>query len=156
MTDGFHRATVSIRGVIVMPESGLLILRRAADGEWELPGGRLEPDEAVIEGLRREITEETGLNVDVKGPVHTAAWLNDRDEGRFAAHYHCTTEHDAVELSDEHTAFRWVTPADATGYLDPDGATAVERACQQLRFDVPLARVDTRTRQSGTPTHRND
>lgn len=156
MTAPFHRATVSIRGVIAMPEAGLLVLKRATDGKWEIPGGRLEENEAVIDGLQREIDEETGLSVEVQGPVHTTAWRNERDEGRFAAHYHCTTAHDDVTLSGEHVDAEWVTPADATRRLKSAQATAVRRACQHLGFDIPVPRTDARSTQSHTVAHPDD
>ncbi|GAC1356998.1 MAG: 8-oxo-dGTP diphosphatase MutT [Herpetosiphon sp.] len=38
-----------------------LISRRTDNGYWNLPGGGVEPDETVAEGLLREIMEETGL-----------------------------------------------------------------------------------------------
>ena len=45
----------------------MLLGRRAHDpgaGLWDLPGGFLEEGEAPLEGLRREVLEETGLEVE--------------------------------------------------------------------------------------------
>lgn len=45
----------------------LLVARRAHDpgrGKWDLPGGFLEEGEEPLDGLRRELLEETGLDVE--------------------------------------------------------------------------------------------
>jgi 8-oxo-dGTP diphosphatase len=45
----------------------VLLARRAIDperGKWDLPGGFLESGEHPLDGLRRELHEETGLDVD--------------------------------------------------------------------------------------------
>jgi mutator protein MutT len=34
-------------------------------GYWEFPGGKLEPDEAVVDCIRREIREEIGIEIEV-------------------------------------------------------------------------------------------
>lgn len=42
----------------------LLLIKRKKDpykGKWALPGGFLEKDEALVDGARRELEEETGL-----------------------------------------------------------------------------------------------
>ena len=51
--------------VIEGPEGLLLVANRRRDGriDWSTPGGVIDPGESLIEGLTREVTEETGLVV---------------------------------------------------------------------------------------------
>ncbi len=42
----------------------MLLIRTAIAG-WELPGGRVEPGEDLVEAARREALEESGCSVDV-------------------------------------------------------------------------------------------
>jgi mutator protein MutT len=57
-------------GAVVREESGrILVVRRArppSRGLWSIPGGRVEPGETLAEAARREVREETGLDVDVQ------------------------------------------------------------------------------------------
>jgi 8-oxo-dGTP diphosphatase len=39
-------------------------VRRLDTGDWELPGGRVDPGESAIEALVREVAEESGIVVD--------------------------------------------------------------------------------------------
>lgn len=53
---------------IVFREDAVLLIRRGKEpsrGEWSLPGGAVEVGETPEEALRREIREETGLEVEV-------------------------------------------------------------------------------------------
>lgn len=43
----------------------ILVSRRTDSGWFNLPGGGVNPDESVTEGLIREIREETGLEVEL-------------------------------------------------------------------------------------------
>ena len=62
---------VSVKGVVLV--GGEVVLLRNGRGEWELPGGRLEPRESPEECAAREIREE--LNIAVKvGPL-LDAWV---------------------------------------------------------------------------------
>ena len=48
-------------------EGGVLLARRAHDphqGKWDVPGGFLEEGEPPLDGLRRELLEETGLEIE--------------------------------------------------------------------------------------------
>jgi ADP-ribose pyrophosphatase YjhB (NUDIX family) len=55
-------------GALCTDERGrLLLTRRAIEpflGRWDIPGGFLEEGEHPIDGLRRELKEETGLDVE--------------------------------------------------------------------------------------------
>ncbi|MBI5965758.1 MAG: NUDIX domain-containing protein [Chloroflexi bacterium] len=44
----------------------VLLTRRADNGRWCLPGGRMEAGESAAEACEREVLEETGLTVRVK------------------------------------------------------------------------------------------
>jgi 8-oxo-dGTP diphosphatase len=60
-------------GAVVIDDSALgdrriLLVRRAQppmQGRWSLPGGKLEFGERIEDGLRREVREESGLEVEV-------------------------------------------------------------------------------------------
>ena len=59
----YHNASASTVAVILNDHGELLVTRRAfepAKGTLDLPGGFVDPDEAIEEGCLREIQEETG------------------------------------------------------------------------------------------------
>ena len=50
--------------IIVEDEQGrILMQQRQDDGTWSYPGGRIEIDETVEDGARREVLEECGLRI---------------------------------------------------------------------------------------------
>ena len=60
-------------GAVVHDAAGrLLLIRRGHDpgrGLWSLPGGRVEDGESLANAVRREVREETGLDVRAGAPV---------------------------------------------------------------------------------------
>ncbi|SFK99311.1 ADP-ribose pyrophosphatase YjhB, NUDIX family [Halogranum rubrum] len=130
MTDEPLNATVSQRAVLFGYDDRILVVRRASDGGWELPGGRLDADESTVEGLRREVREETGLDVAIRRPIYTTSWRNDRGNGRYGVYYYCLAEGDGVTLSDEHTDYDWLTPSAAAERLSETQGSAVTRATE--------------------------
>ena len=65
------RFPVSVKGVLL--RDGRVVLVRNSRGEWELPGGKLEPGETLEGCVARELLEELGVAVRV-GPV-VDTWL---------------------------------------------------------------------------------
>ncbi|MCS7010878.1 MAG: NUDIX domain-containing protein, partial [Anaerolineales bacterium] len=53
---------------ILLDETGtrVLLTCRRDNGQWCLPGGRVDPGETVAAAIEREVLEETGLRVRVK------------------------------------------------------------------------------------------
>jgi ADP-ribose pyrophosphatase YjhB (NUDIX family) len=66
LPDGFVPEVfeVASRALIVHEDKVLLVYHHTTDA-WLTPGGRLRPGEAMVEGLGRELEEETGLEVEV-------------------------------------------------------------------------------------------
>src|SRR4029077_14964252 len=61
---GYARAmttAISIKGVLI--EDGRIVLLENERGEWELPGGRVEPGEDAAACLVREFAEELGAAI---------------------------------------------------------------------------------------------
>jgi 8-oxo-dGTP diphosphatase len=56
----------SVHGVILDDQGAILLHKREDHPLWALPGGKLEPGESLIFCLKREIREETGLEVSAK------------------------------------------------------------------------------------------
>ena len=62
---------VAVRGfrvavnAVIEREGRVLLARRRDSGWWNLPGGGVEPGESVAEGLRREMLEEIGVEVEI-------------------------------------------------------------------------------------------
>jgi 8-oxo-dGTP diphosphatase len=55
-------------GAVAVRDNSLLMVKRAqepARGLWSIPGGRLQRGEYLADAVRREVKEETGLDVDV-------------------------------------------------------------------------------------------
>lgn len=62
-----ERPVVGVGGVVIDNGRAVLIRRGSEPlkGQWSIPGGTLELGETIAEGVRRELAEETGLEVEV-------------------------------------------------------------------------------------------
>ncbi len=63
-------------GAVIEDEAGRILLVRHIperggfwQGKWICPGGELEPGETIEEGIRREVREETQLEIDLVTPL---------------------------------------------------------------------------------------
>lgn len=82
---------VSVKGIVF--EGGKVWLRRNERDEWELPGGKLEEGEQPEDAVVREMQEELGFNVEVKGIVqahlYTIEESQDEANGVLVVSYLC-------------------------------------------------------------------
>jgi 8-oxo-dGTP diphosphatase len=103
------RHSVSVSGVISDDHGRVLLIRRHDNQHWEPPGGVLELDETIYDGLRREIHEETGL--DIEPDALTGVYKN-MPRGIIALVFRCKITGGHLTPNDEVTAFRWASEAD--------------------------------------------
>jgi len=60
--------------IVVLKDRCVLLVRRALPpyaGLWSLPGGKTEANETARDTVRRELKEETGIEVEIEGVVDT-------------------------------------------------------------------------------------
>ncbi len=109
---------ISVKAVII--EEGRVLLLANDRGEWELPGGRLDPGESESAALLREIDEELGVQARL-GP-RLADELFEVIPGRHVriVSYGCAIQAGVrLKLSDEHRDLLWAS-VDADGGLGGD------------------------------------
>ncbi len=84
-----ERPLVGVGGVVIEGERTLLIKRGSAplQGQWSIPGGMLELGESIEEGVRRELAEETGLEVSVGALIEVFERIIPGDDGRTRYHF---------------------------------------------------------------------
>lgn len=77
-------------GVVVLSGDQVLLVRRAKrprQGEWSLPGGAQKIGETVFEAGRREVLEETGVTVEVRGLLDVVDSIQPDDMERIRYHF---------------------------------------------------------------------
>ena len=73
----------------------LLLVRRIDDGNWELPGGRIEVGESAGDTVVREVAEESGISIGLTGlagvysdPTHVLVDPDDTIHQQLALCFH--------------------------------------------------------------------
>jgi 8-oxo-dGTP diphosphatase len=105
-------------GAVIVEDGRILLVKRSRGpypGSWAVPAGRQRRGETMDEAVRREVLEETGLQVEVGDPV----WVGDI----IGDGYHYTVVDFAVFVvggdlaaGDDAAEVRWV-PLDEVRYL---------------------------------------
>ena len=127
MTDKDTRHSVSVAGVVIDKDGRALIIQRRDNAHWEPPGGVLERDETVTDGLLREIKEETGLTVE---PVALTGVYKNMSRGIIALVFRCRAIGGKLAENPEVTGFRWAWEADVCSLMSEAYAARVLDAFQ--------------------------
>lgn len=135
--------SVSVAGVVVREDGRVLAIRRADNGTWEPPGGVLERDETVEDGVRREVYEETGVKVRVDRL--TGVYKN-MALGVVALVFRCTPESGHEHPTDEATAVEWLAPDQVTATM---GEVYAVRITDALTGGAPQVRAHDGHRLTG-------
>ena len=113
----FSPTRTVVRALVSGEGERVLLVRRVAGDRlgrhWELPGGRLGPDETVAEALQRELAEETGLTL-TGAPALVGSAERVTPSGRTITEYaFAISSRGELKLSPEHDAARWVRRGEA-------------------------------------------
>lgn len=115
------RPIIDVAVGVILRADGTVLLGDRPEGKpwagwWELPGGKREPNETVLEALSRELQEELGLT-----PTEATPWVT------YVHHYPTTTVRlhfcrvtrwNGQPQSLESQQLKWVTPSEALALPD--------------------------------------
>ena len=117
---------VAMKGLIVDEQGRILILRESNTyvegtqiGRYHVPGGRVNPGENFEVALKREIMEETGLQVDVLYPIYVGEWrpvIKGVPNQIIATFNVCRAKSTNGKLSEEHDDYQWIDPIDSNNF----------------------------------------
>jgi 8-oxo-dGTP pyrophosphatase MutT (NUDIX family) len=115
--------------ILIDDDERFMIVKRSPDAqkypnEWDFPGGHIHEDEDEIVGLKREVKEETTL--DIASPVQV------HQQGRIKF-YKTRQYNGTIKLSEEHTEYKWVTIEELDSYTI--GAKFVKAAKAAFKTD---------------------
>ena len=108
-------------------------------GYWSLPGGILETGEKLEEGIRREVLEETGLEIDPVSFFEIFERIIPDADGRPEYHYVlidylCRVTGGELQAASDARHAAWVAQANLREYRLTEGTLAViERAFAKLQ-----------------------
>lgn len=105
---------VGVKALIKRDDSYLFLRRsqsfKPGPQKWDIPGGRIEPEESLHEALQREIREETGMRLENIDALLAAQdiFVEPKDLHVVRLTYVATASGN-VAVSDEHDAHQWMS-----------------------------------------------
>ncbi|WP_367873456.1 NUDIX domain-containing protein [Luteolibacter sp. Populi] len=142
---GWLPRPVATVGALLQNAAGkLLMLRTHKWGHrWGIPGGKIRRGESTEDALRREVKEETNLDIDrirfviVQDCIDSHEFL--RPEHFLLLNYVARVTGGEIVLNDEAQEHKWVTPAEAMGLdLNRPTRTLLVEALNQGIIEHPV------------------
>lgn len=143
MSHEFPAAPIVGVGAVVIKDAKALVVKRANEpykGQWSIPGGRVELGESLVDAVRRELREETGLDVEVGALIEVFERIQRDDEARVRYHfviidYLCACAGGTLCAGDDADDVRWVTSEELDGMDIRASAVAVIRKGLRLAIE---------------------
>ena len=132
---------VGVGGVVIRDERALLIRRGSAplEGEWSIPGGMLEIGETILEGVQRELLEETAIEVKVLDLIEVFERLTRDEAGKLKYHfvildYLCEAVRGEARAGSDVTDVAWARAEELNAYsLTTTATRVIQKAFEMAR-----------------------
>jgi len=121
------RSYIAVKALIKNKDSFLILKTVDSDQNnnlsgWETPGGRLEIGEEIINGLKREIKEETGLSVKILFPFNAFSVNVGQEDSIIGINYLAEYNGGEVKIdTNEHSHYQWINISDIRKLKDSIG-----------------------------------
>ncbi|MQY05714.1 NUDIX hydrolase [Actinomadura macrotermitis] len=124
---GLPRHSVSAGGAVIRDDGRVLVIKRRDNGAWVQPGGVVELDEDPRDTVRREILEETG--VEVEPEVLTGVYKN-MERGIVSLVFRCRVVGGTARPTAEADEVAWLDPSELSERMDEAFAVRLTDALQ--------------------------
>ncbi len=128
---------VAAKGIVLRGDGAVLLIRRSPESKsdpdrWDLPGGKMDYGERLVDALIREVREETALTVADPRPFNVTHFQKE-PFWVTSVTFVCRAQPGDVQLSREHSDYAWVS-------LEDLGSRAYARGIlEQLQAYVTFA-----------------
>jgi 8-oxo-dGTP diphosphatase len=129
-------------GALIFEDGKILLVERGKEplkGYWSIPGGIVETGEKLVEGIRREVEEETGLDVEPYSLFEIFERVIPDAEGKPEYHYVlvdylCHRLSGQAAAASDVSRVEWVAEQNLHQYRLTEGTLGViERAFAKLQ-----------------------
>jgi 8-oxo-dGTP diphosphatase len=137
---------VGVGGVVVSGGRALLVRRGRAplEGQWSIPGGMLEVGETLLDGVRRELLEETGIEVRVGELIEVFERITPDGDGKAQYHfvvldYLCAAVSGEARAGSDVVDVAWAAPSELATYSISETAARVIMKAFEMASRTPEA-----------------
>ena len=120
------RVNLAVKAFILNNEGRILLIRRSNEepympGVWEIPGGKTDPSKDPHLELKREVKEETGLEIEIIKPLNVQHFRREDLGAITMIIFECKNlgTDDVVLNKEEHSEFIWTNLEDSKEKLTP-------------------------------------
>ncbi len=116
------KLAVATKALVRRGDGRILVMREAAGyaestqaGRYDVTGGRIHPGEAPLEALKREVREESGLEIADPQVFHVGDWkacVGGEDLHIIALYFKARALSENVRTSGDHDDARWIDPVE--------------------------------------------